>query len=81
MLYLAISRSGKAVCWRHGMNSKARHIMSEVCHVIEVAFGANIHMDIELLAQVGSIATYATNHATPEIPVWLLVFNNARLFL
>ncbi len=52
-----------------------------VDHIVEVAFGANIHMDIELLAQVGSIATYATNHATPEIPVWLLVFNNARLFL
>lgn len=51
-----------------------------VDHIIEVAFGANIRVDVELLAQGGSIATYATNNATPEIPVWLLVFSNARLY-
>jgi len=32
------------------------------------------------LAQGGSIATYATNAPTPEIPVSQLVFMNARLF-
>jgi NADPH:quinone reductase len=30
-------------------------------HVVEVAFGANIKTDTEVLAQGGSIATYATN--------------------
>jgi NADPH2:quinone reductase len=49
-------------------------------HVVEVAFGANITTDTQLLAQGGSIATYATNVPTPETPVWQLVFVNARLF-
>jgi NADPH2:quinone reductase len=51
-----------------------------VHHVVEVAFAANIRADMATLAQGGSIATYATNAATPEIPVWELVFINARLF-
>jgi NADPH:quinone reductase len=33
-----------------------------------------------VLAQAGSIATYATNTPMPETPVWQLVFVNARLF-
>jgi hypothetical protein len=51
-----------------------------VHHVVEVAFGANIKTDMEALAQGGSIATYATNTPTPEIPFWELVFVNARIF-
>src|ERR1700758_4620390 len=51
-----------------------------VHHIVEVAFGANIKTDIEVLAQGGSIATYATNTPMPEIPVWQLVFLNAGLF-
>jgi NADPH2:quinone reductase len=51
-----------------------------VHHIVEVAFGANIKTDAEVLAQGGSIATYATNAPMPEIPVWQLVFVNARLF-
>jgi NADPH2:quinone reductase len=51
-----------------------------VNHVVEVAFGANIKTDTEVLAQDGSIATYATNVPMPETPVWQLVFVNARLF-
>ncbi len=51
-----------------------------VDHIVEVAFSANINMDIEVLAQGGSIAAYATNDSTPEIPFWLLVFSNARIF-
>jgi NADPH:quinone reductase len=51
-----------------------------VNHIVEVAFGANIKTDTEVLAQGGSIATYATNTPTPETPVWQLVFVNARLF-
>lgn len=52
----------------------------EVHHIVEVAFGANIKTDTEVLAQGGSIATYATNTPMPETPVWQLVFVNARLF-
>jgi NADPH:quinone reductase len=51
-----------------------------VHHVVEVAFAANIKVDVEVLAQGGSIATYATNAPTPEIPFWQLVFMNARIF-
>jgi NADPH2:quinone reductase len=51
-----------------------------VHHIVEVAFGANIKTDTEVLAQGGSIATYATNTPTPETPVWQLVFVNASLF-
>jgi len=49
-------------------------------HIVEVAFGANIKTDAAVLAQGGSIATYATNTPMPETPVWQLVFVNARLF-
>ena len=49
-------------------------------HIVEVAFAANIKIDVEVLAQGGSIATYATNAPTPEIPFWQLVFINARIF-
>ena len=47
---------------------------------MEVAFGANIKTDTEVLAQAGSVATYATNTPMPEIPVWQLVFVNARIY-
>jgi hypothetical protein len=33
-----------------------------------------------VLAQGGSITTYATNASTPEIPYWQLVFINAQIF-
>jgi NADPH:quinone reductase len=51
-----------------------------VNHIVEVAFAANIKTDVDVLAQGGSIATYATNAPTPEIPFWQLVFINARIF-
>jgi NADPH:quinone reductase len=49
-------------------------------HVVEVAFGSNVDVDIDLLKMGGSIATYATNVGTPTIPFWLMVFKNIRLF-
>jgi NADPH2:quinone reductase len=49
-------------------------------HIVEVAFGANIERDVELLKVGGSIATYATDAATPTIPFWQLVFKNVRIF-
>lgn len=51
-----------------------------VDHIVEVAFAANIKVNMEVLAQGGSIATYATNAPVAEIPVWQLVFINSRLF-
>lgn len=49
-------------------------------HIVEVAFGANIETDVELLKQGGSIASYATDNATPKIPFWLMVFKNIRVY-
>ncbi len=49
-------------------------------HIVEVAFGVNIERDLELLKMGGSIATYATNTATPTIPFWPMVFKNTQLF-
>ena len=51
-----------------------------VDHIVEVAFGANIDADVEMLKMGGSIGTYATDNATPRIPFWLMVFKNIRLF-
>jgi NADPH2:quinone reductase len=50
-----------------------------VHHIIEVAFGANISTDMEMLAVRGSVATYATDVATPAIPFWPLLFKNVRI--
>jgi NADPH2:quinone reductase len=49
-------------------------------HIVEVAFGANIEADLELLNMGGSIATYASNIEKPDIPFWPMVFKNIRLF-
>ena len=51
-----------------------------VDHVVEVAFGANVATDQEVLAIGGSIAAYATDAATPIIPFWPLLFKNIRVF-
>jgi NADPH2:quinone reductase len=50
-----------------------------VLHIVEVAFGANIAIDLELLSVHGSVATYATDAATPPIPFWPLLFKNIRV--
>jgi NADPH:quinone reductase len=64
-----------------GLAKRVRALAPDgVHHIVEVAFGANIKADTEVLAQGGSIATYATNTPMPETPVWQLVFVNARLF-
>jgi NADPH2:quinone reductase len=85
------SENDTEIAWRAGAdkvlltNERLVERIKEVApagvdHIVEVAFAANIKADIEVLAQGGSIATYATGVPTPEIPVWLLVFSNARLF-
>lgn len=51
-----------------------------VDHVVEVAFGANLERDLECLKLGGSVASYATDVATPKIPFWPLVFKNIRIY-
>jgi NADPH:quinone reductase len=51
-----------------------------VDHIVEVAFGANIASDVDLLNMNGSLAAYATNVSAPPVPFWLMVFKNIRLF-
>ena len=51
-----------------------------VDHIVEVAFGANIDADVEMLKTGGSIGAYATYNATPKIPFRLMVFKNIRLY-
>ena len=49
-------------------------------HVVEVAFHANVAVDEQVLKLGGSIASYASNRANPDIPFWNLAFKNARLY-
>ena len=49
-------------------------------HIVEVAFGANVEGDVELLKMGESIASYATDNATPKVPFWQMVFKNIRVF-
>lgn len=49
-------------------------------HIVEVAFGANIDADVEMLKMGGSIGSYATDNAMPKIPFWPMVFKNIRVF-
>lgn len=54
--------------------------LNGIDHIVEVAFGANLEADLELLNVNGSIAVYATDKASTAIPVWQLIFKNIRLF-
>ena len=47
-----------------------------VNHIVEVAFDANIMIDVAVLALHGTIATYATGKSTAPVPFWPLVFKN-----
>ena len=63
------------------LSAHVRTLVPEgIDHIVEVAFGANIERDVELLKMGGSVASYATNAATPTIPFWQMVFKNIRLF-
>jgi NADPH:quinone reductase len=63
------------------LTSRVKALASDgIDHIVEVAFGANIEADVELLKQGGSIASYATDNAAPKIPFWQMVFKNIRLF-
>ena len=63
------------------LTSRVRALAPDgIDHVVEVALGANIEADVELLNQGGSIASYATDNAAPKIPFWQMVFKNIRVF-
>jgi NADPH2:quinone reductase len=63
------------------LSSRVRALAPDgIDHIVEVAFGANIGADVELLNQGGSIASYATDDALPKIPFWQMVFKNLRVF-
>src|SRR5579863_8019467 len=63
------------------LTSRVRALAPDgVDHIVEVAFGANIETDVELLKMDGSIASYATDNTTPKVPFWQMVFKNIRLF-
>jgi NADPH:quinone reductase len=71
----------KVVVNDHAMTSRLKALAPDgIDHIVEVAFGANVQSDIDLLKMGGSIATYATNIATPTIPFWLMVFKNSQVF-
>jgi NADPH2:quinone reductase len=53
---------------------------SGVDHIVEVAFGANVATDVDVLAVGGSIAVYASDVGTPQIPFWPMAFANARVY-
>jgi NADPH:quinone reductase len=64
-----------------GLVERVKAVAPEgVDHVVEVAFGANIDADIEMLKMGGSIGAYATDNPTPRIPFWLMVFKNIHGF-
>jgi NADPH2:quinone reductase len=65
----------------HSLVERVRGLAPDgVDHIVEVAFAANINIDIEVLAQGGSIAAYATNAPPQDVPFWELVFGNAAIF-
>ena len=64
-----------------GLVARMRSLAPDgIDHIVEVAFGANIENDVEMLKLSGSIGTYATDNATPRIPFWPMVFKNIRVF-
>jgi NADPH2:quinone reductase len=54
--------------------------MNGIDHIVEVAFDANVSVDVEVLSSGGSIGAYATGRSTPNIPFWPLVFQNTRVY-
>jgi NADPH2:quinone reductase len=68
------------------MNDDLVHAVHSVApqgvdHVVEVDFGANISLDLDLLALGGTISAYATHAETPHIPFWELLFKNVSIHL
>jgi NADPH:quinone reductase len=70
----------EVVCHDDQFIASVRALAPEgVDHVIEVAFGANLEADLEVLKLGGSIAAYASDREFPQVPFWPMVFKNTRL--
>lgn len=52
-----------------------------VDHIVEVAFDANIAVDVQVMAPGGSLAAFATADPSPRVPFWPMAFKNIRLYL
>ena len=77
---LRSAREAEVVLAGDGLADRLRAVAPDgVDHIVEVAFGANVATDVEILAPEASIATYATNVAA-AVPVWPLVFTNATVY-
>jgi NADPH2:quinone reductase len=67
------ARAHEVVLNNRGLIERVKALAPEgVDHVVEVAFGANIDADIEMLKMGGSIGAYGTDNATPKVPFWLM---------
>jgi NADPH:quinone reductase len=65
----------------NGLIARIRTLAPQgINHIVEVAFGANVEADVELLRVDGSISTYATDNESPKVPFWQMVFKNIRVF-
>jgi NADPH2:quinone reductase len=58
---------------------RIRALVPQVDRVVEVALGANLDLDLALLASGGTIVTYAATPQDPAIPVRTLMTANAVL--
>jgi len=60
-----------------GLPDRARETApAGVDHIVEVSFADNIAADAAMLASGGSIAACASTSGEPEVPFWMLAFNN-----
>ena len=55
---------------------------SGVDRIVEVAFGRNLALNTEAIAQLGTIAAYSSDaEAEPRLPFWPLLFKNVTIRL
>jgi NADPH2:quinone reductase len=65
-----------------GPASEIRRIAPNgVHHVVDPAFDANVDLNVAIVSNGATIATYATVDGTPSIPFWPLLFQNVTLRL
>jgi len=75
----------------HALNYRADDVAARVAEItggsgvdriVEVAFGRNLALDTEAIAQLGTIAAYSSDaEAEPRLPFWPLLFKNVTIRL
>lgn len=83
---MVVAAGAEAVLDRHApdLADRIREIAGPagVDRIVEVAFGANIRLDEQVMANGGTIVAYASNgDDDPAIPFWPLLFRNAVIRL